>query len=103
MEHAQWFRNKAILLTHFSSRYKIEVYVHCPDNIHPSLIPLVTTQLNYKQILVFAGYPASSIKAATKIVSEGCCSHRGLQISILILHFVLAVNCLSCDILITDT
>ncbi|KAK8964582.1 hypothetical protein KSP40_PGU005457 [Platanthera guangdongensis] len=24
MEHAQWFRNKAILLTHFSSRYKVE-------------------------------------------------------------------------------
>ncbi|KAF5202700.1 Nuclear ribonuclease z [Thalictrum thalictroides] len=24
MEHAQWFRNKAILLTHFSSRYKKE-------------------------------------------------------------------------------
>lgn len=24
MEHAKWFRNKAILLTHFSSRYKIE-------------------------------------------------------------------------------
>lgn len=24
MEHAQWFRNKAILLTHFSSRYKTE-------------------------------------------------------------------------------
>ncbi|KAI0501705.1 hypothetical protein KFK09_016650 [Dendrobium nobile] len=24
LEHAQWFRNKAILLTHFSSRYKVE-------------------------------------------------------------------------------
>ncbi|KAJ4811157.1 Ribonuclease Z [Rhynchospora pubera] len=24
MEHAQWFRNKAILLTHFSSRYTVE-------------------------------------------------------------------------------
>ncbi|KAK9091966.1 hypothetical protein Syun_026877 [Stephania yunnanensis] len=24
MEHAQWIRNKAVLLTHFSSRYKIE-------------------------------------------------------------------------------
>lgn len=24
LEHAQWFRNKAILLTHFSARYKVE-------------------------------------------------------------------------------
>ncbi|KAG0463619.1 hypothetical protein HPP92_019183 [Vanilla planifolia] len=24
IQHAQWFRNKAILLTHFSSRYKVE-------------------------------------------------------------------------------
>lgn len=30
MEHAQWIRNKAVLLTHFSSRYNIEVitYLH---------------------------------------------------------------------------
>ena len=24
IEHAQWIRNKAVLLTHFSSRYSIE-------------------------------------------------------------------------------
>uniref|UniRef100_A0A0A9F3M5 Metallo-beta-lactamase domain-containing protein n=1 Tax=Arundo donax TaxID=35708 RepID=A0A0A9F3M5_ARUDO len=24
MEHSQWFRNKAIVLTHFSNRYSLE-------------------------------------------------------------------------------
>ncbi|XVF31827.1 hypothetical protein REPUB_Repub17cG0027100 [Reevesia pubescens] len=27
IEHAQWIRNKSVLLTHFSSRYRIEVII----------------------------------------------------------------------------
>ncbi|CAL9748101.1 unnamed protein product [Musa acuminata subsp. burmannicoides] len=41
MEHAQWFRNKAILLTHFSSRYKIEDIRQAVSKLQPKLSPKV--------------------------------------------------------------
>lgn len=41
MEHAQWFRNKAILLTHFSSRYKIEDIRQAILKLQPKVSPKV--------------------------------------------------------------
>ncbi|KAG6474366.1 hypothetical protein ZIOFF_068292 [Zingiber officinale] len=41
MEHAKWFRNKAILLTHFSSRYKIEDIRKAIAKLQPKLSPKV--------------------------------------------------------------
>lgn len=37
MEHAQWFRNKAVLLTHFSSRYKLEDIRLAISKLQPKL------------------------------------------------------------------
>ncbi|XP_043691669.1 tRNase Z TRZ2, chloroplastic [Telopea speciosissima] len=37
IEHAQWIRNKAILLTHFSSRYKIEDIRQAISKLQPKL------------------------------------------------------------------
>ncbi|MQL87055.1 hypothetical protein Taro_019584 [Colocasia esculenta] len=37
MEYAQWFRNKAILLTHFSSRYKMEDIREAVSKLQPKL------------------------------------------------------------------
>ncbi|XP_042477851.1 tRNase Z TRZ2, chloroplastic [Macadamia integrifolia] len=37
IEHAQWIRNKAILLTHFSSRYKIEDIRQALSKLQPKL------------------------------------------------------------------
>uniref|UniRef100_A0A6V7QRZ4 Uncharacterized protein n=1 Tax=Ananas comosus var. bracteatus TaxID=296719 RepID=A0A6V7QRZ4_ANACO len=41
MEHAQWFRNKAILLTHFSSRYNTEDIRLAVSKLQPKLSPKV--------------------------------------------------------------
>ncbi|XP_073098962.1 tRNase Z TRZ2, chloroplastic isoform X2 [Elaeis guineensis] len=41
MEHAQWFRNKAVLLTHFSSRYKLEDIRQAISKLQPKLSPKV--------------------------------------------------------------
>ncbi|WOL19466.1 ribonuclease Z, chloroplastic isoform X1 [Canna indica] len=41
MEHAQWFRNKAILLTHFSSRYKIEDIRQATSKLQSRMSPKI--------------------------------------------------------------
>ncbi|CAA6670149.1 unnamed protein product [Spirodela intermedia] len=42
MEYAQWFRNKAILLTNFSSRYKIEDIREAVSKLQPKVSAKVT-------------------------------------------------------------
>ncbi|EHA8591105.1 hypothetical protein COCNU_scaffold033573G000010 [Cocos nucifera] len=37
LEHAQWFRNKVVILTHFSSRYKIEDIRQAISKLQPKL------------------------------------------------------------------
>lgn len=41
LEHAQWFRNKTILFTHFSSRYKLEDIRQATLRLQPKLSPKV--------------------------------------------------------------
>ncbi|KAE8777352.1 ribonuclease Z, chloroplastic [Hordeum vulgare] len=41
MEHSQWFRNEAIILTHFSNRYSLEDIRKAVSRLQPKLLPKV--------------------------------------------------------------
>lgn len=41
MEHSQWFRNEAIILTHFSNRYSLEDIRKAVSRLQPKLISKV--------------------------------------------------------------
>ncbi|KAF6144969.1 hypothetical protein GIB67_013320 [Kingdonia uniflora] len=55
MEHAQWIRNKTLLLTHFSSRYKIE-------NIHEAVSKL-QSKVSAKVVALTEGFKSMHIES----------------------------------------